>query len=109
MLSKLDTGADVRAGLLEITIYLVAAARGNVDEPSGYGPLRLLEGAQRIVRLLDEAGLADDELRSFADQMTRKAVAITNDPVLARETADAVLEMLTPKVEDPDVESDASP
>jgi nitroreductase len=94
---------ELRIALLELMVYLVAAARGNVDEGSGYGPLRLLEGAQRVANLLDDAGLADEELRTFATEMTGQAMRITKNPDLTRQTADATLEMLTAKLEAPDV------
>jgi hypothetical protein len=95
---KLDE-EGARNALLEIMLYLIAAARGNVDEAAGYGPLRLLEGAQRIARLLDEAGLADDELRDFANDFTKQAMEITQDPALTRQTADAALQMITGKLD----------
>ena len=39
------TPDGVRHAFLELMLYLAAAARGNVDEQAGYGPLRLLEGS----------------------------------------------------------------
>lgn len=97
--TKPESGDELRAALLELMVYLVTAARGNVDEGAGYGPLRLLEGAQRVARLLDDAGLADEELKNFATEMTRKAMDITKNPDLTRQTADDALEMLVAKLE----------
>lgn len=98
-LSKPDIQGDLRGALLELMVYLVAAARGNVDEGGGYGPLRLLEGAQRVARLLEDAGLADEEVKQFSANVTRLAMKITKNPELTRQTADETLEMLTSKLE----------
>src|SRR6202008_4847447 len=55
----------VRDALMELMLYLAAAARGNVDEQVGYGPLRLLEGAQRAVRALERVCLVAPHPEGF--------------------------------------------
>ena len=39
-------------GLYELLGYLLTSARGLLDEPGEYGPLRLIEGASRLCGLM---------------------------------------------------------
>lgn len=41
-----------RDALLELLIYMVTSASGLENEPHIYGPLRMIEAAQRLCRLL---------------------------------------------------------
>jgi nitroreductase len=92
------TPETLREALLELMVYLGAAARGNVDESGNYGRLRLLEGVQRGVRTLERFGLADDELRAFDRELTTQAMTILKDPERARGAADDVLALLTSRL-----------
>ncbi len=85
---------EVRSRLLELAAYLSSAARGNVDEAPGYGPFRLLEGTQRIIRVLANLGLSDKQLDLVAKDLTDNAMRVIGDPRLARQTADRVLALL---------------
>jgi nitroreductase len=85
----------VRDAFLELMLYLAAAARGNVDEQVGYGPLRLLEGAQRAVRSLERFGLADADLQAFQERVTAEGMKVTKDPDHARVVADDLLALLS--------------
>ncbi len=84
----------VRDAILELMTYLAAAARGNVDESSGYGPLRLLEGAQRAAWLLSELGVQDEELSAYHNRITQDAMKILASPELTRSVADELLTLL---------------
>jgi hypothetical protein len=47
--SSNDEGLDsIREGIFELSIYLVTAARGCVDERHMYGPLRLMSAVSRL-------------------------------------------------------------
>lgn len=88
----------VRAGLLEVAAYLASAARGNIDEASGYGPYRLLEGVVRVVRVLDNLDLSHADLNQMASNLEGAAMKIIGDPERARQTADAALEVLAAQI-----------
>jgi hypothetical protein len=47
----------------ELITFLLTSARGCVDEPKIYGPLRLLDGTKRLIDLLEAREMADDFLR----------------------------------------------
>ena len=71
---------DLRRTLLELLTYLATSARGVVDEPRLYGPLRLMEAASRIIHLMDRLGLSDDDLNTLASQILAGAMILsTND------------------------------
>ena len=53
---RLSEGAD--RGLYELLGYLLTSARGLLEEPGEYGPLRLVEGASRLCALMAENGSA---------------------------------------------------
>jgi uncharacterized protein DUF6092 len=89
----------VRIRLLELTAYLASAAHGNVGEPSSYGPYRLLEGAVRVLRTIDELGLGDDELRSEGEGIVDHAMRIVKDQAIARERAEQLLNLALDRLE----------
>lgn len=62
MQSKIEE-KKLRYELLKLYCYMITSARGCIDEPKAYGPLRLLDSVERIITLLDNQGLADDFLR----------------------------------------------
>jgi hypothetical protein len=50
----MDKGLD--RGLYELLGYLLTSARGLLEEPGEYGPLRLAEGASRLCALMAANG-----------------------------------------------------
>ena len=48
---------QVAEALQEVVGFLVVSARGLMDEPPHYGPMRLLDAAGRVVNALEEEGL----------------------------------------------------
>jgi hypothetical protein len=56
-LSRKNAGEEgAEAHIFELSLFLITAARGCVDEPKMYGPLRLIEA---ISRLADVYGRSD--------------------------------------------------
>ena len=47
--------ADSRS-LLELVLYLVSCSRLSLEEPTIYGSFRLIEGASRVIAMLDPDG-----------------------------------------------------
>ena len=43
-------------GLLEFVLYLVSCSRLSLEEPPIYGSFRLIEGASRLIAILDPDG-----------------------------------------------------
>jgi hypothetical protein len=85
---------EVRQALLELTAYFAAAARGNLDEAATYGPFRLLEGAQRVVRVMQQLDLSAVELDDWCDSVTTHAIALSTDNDRLASSADRLLAWL---------------
>ncbi len=77
--------------LLELVAFLSSAARLNVDEPSGYGPYRLLEGSVRTVRMMRDMDLSNEVLDAWAERTAVDAMRLIADqPELARRADELV-------------------
>jgi hypothetical protein len=80
--------------LRQLICYLVASARGLANEPSEYGPLRLLEAGTRLIEAMRVADMSDDAL----EQAYRGIEASKDDLMAGRstfpESADSVLAIL---------------
>lgn len=76
--SALDS-REQRLLFLELLTYLATSARGVIYEPRLYGPLRLMEAAQRLIRLMVHLGVADTELEAIAERIVVEAMAIATD------------------------------
>jgi hypothetical protein len=57
----MERSSSARDGAFGLATYLLASARGCVDEPKLYGPLRLVEAISRLVALTETADFAKDE------------------------------------------------
>jgi hypothetical protein len=62
MKAEEETGADLPRGLFDLIGYMLTSARGLLDEPAEYGPLRLVEGVSRLCQLMMENYSAYREL-----------------------------------------------
>lgn len=65
---------------LDLTGFLVVSARGLLDEPSTYGPLRLVDAASRFVELLDSHGLACEALSQLQEMIERGKESCMGQP-----------------------------
>lgn len=59
---KSSSGAEdkLRDEFFSLLAFLVTSARNCVEEPKLYGPFRLVDGASRLIRILEEADMADE-------------------------------------------------
>jgi hypothetical protein len=89
---------ELRVALTELVAYFGAAAEGNLQEARGYGPFRLLEGAVRTIRLMDQFGYADRELTAWGEAVTRDAILLSSDRAHARRTAERLLAHLSKRL-----------
>ena len=55
------------AALQEVAGMLVVSARGLVDEPAHYGPMRLLDAAERVLDALEEEGMTTPDTPRLRD------------------------------------------
>jgi hypothetical protein len=80
---------DLDHGLFDLVGYLLTSARGLLDEPAGYGPFRLLEGASRLCGLLTEAASSRGEfLGHLKDVIDNGKLSLMSDPVAFKDLLD---------------------
>ncbi|NJD98493.1 hypothetical protein E3E26_01585 [Thermococcus sp. LS1] len=46
----------------QLLAFLITSARGCIDEPKLYGPLRLLDAASRLIEIMEEEGKVSEEI-----------------------------------------------
>ena len=84
---------DIYRGLFELTGYMLTSARGLIDEPQLYGPLRLLDGVSRLCGILEkeDSGYGDffSELKAKIDE--KKFTVMTDEDAFIGMMDDAVL------------------
>ncbi len=91
---------EMRIAMLELLTFLGSSARGAIDEPKLYGPLRLIEAAQRVINVMDGLGLSDDELNAIADRFIDEAMQISLDESYCAKFAEEVTELFATKLHD---------
>ena len=64
-------GDPSRDGTLHV-IWLLSTARGLLDEPLRYGPMRLLDAACRFVEYLQRRGVAEERVTRILDGLERQ-------------------------------------
>lgn len=59
--------------------FLISSARGCVDEPELYGSLRLIDAASRLIDVMEEEGLVNEDLLKLRDLIREKMDLIMYD------------------------------
>ena len=59
---KSSTGMEdeLNSDFFNLLAFLVTSARNCIEEPKLYGPFRLVDGASRLIGILEEAHMADE-------------------------------------------------
>jgi Family of unknown function (DUF6092) len=79
-------------GLFEVATYLVASARDCLDEPLDYGPLRLLEGVNRLIKLSRrEPSLKDPFLEEMEARISEDVLKVMSDRDAFKKAIDDLL------------------
>ncbi|MCS7135784.1 MAG: DUF6092 family protein [Nitrososphaerota archaeon] len=63
----------------KLLTFLIVSARGCVDEPPLYGPLRLIDAAERLIGLMDKIGKADEKLRDIMRIIKERKFSVIRD------------------------------
>lgn len=63
-------GSDqVESGLITLICFLAVSARGLMDEPKIYGPMRLMEATQCLIALAEDCGIRHELLVEVAERI----------------------------------------
>jgi hypothetical protein len=82
--------------LYELLGYLLASARGLLEEPEEYGPLRLAEGAARLCALMAAGGSAYTQvLGGLKVAIDAGKFSVQSDPQAFQETLDRAMREYT--------------
>ena len=61
--------AQLESEVISLICSLIVSARGLVDEPKIYGPLRLMEATQRVVNLAEDCSIRNELLTEVAKRI----------------------------------------
>jgi hypothetical protein len=82
-------GGTMDRELYELLGYLLTSARGLLDEPGEYGPLRLIEGASRLCGLMAANGSSYVEVLSeLKTGIDAGKFSVMSDPQAFQRTLD---------------------
>jgi hypothetical protein len=95
---KLGPNADRE--LYELLGYLLTSARGLLEEPGEYGPLRLLEGASRLCGLMVAGGSSyGDTLGGLKSGIDAGKFSVMTDPEAFAQTLDRAVRDYTRRLD----------
>ncbi|MFW6072335.1 MAG: DUF6092 family protein [Thermoplasmatota archaeon] len=65
----------------DLFCYMASSARGLIDEPEEYGPLRLIESIERLVDILDEEELIENQeiYLKIREEIEEKKYSVMSD------------------------------
>jgi len=80
----------------ELVAYLVSSASGCVDEPKIYGPLRLIDAAAKLIRVMEAEGSASPQLVEIAQKIeTEKHLCMTDEEAFVNFLNEVTLDLCT--------------
>jgi len=63
----------------KLLAFLITSARGCVDEPPLYGPLRLIDAASRLIDIMEKEGKANEETLKLKELIEKKKYLVMYD------------------------------
>jgi len=78
---KSSTGTEdkLRDEFFSLLAFLVTSARNCIEEPKLYGPFRLVDGASRLIGILEEANMADEFFLELRKKIDDKKYSVMGD------------------------------
>ena len=61
--------AKLESEVISLICFLAVSARGLVDDPKIYGPMRLMEATQQLIDLAENCGVSNELLREVANRI----------------------------------------
>lgn len=74
----IDKG-QLRSDFFNLLAFLVTSARNCVEEPKLYGPFRLIDGASRLIEILEQADIADEFLVEIRKKIDDNKYSVMGD------------------------------
>ena len=60
---------QMESGVISLLCFLAVSARGLVEEPAMYGPMRLMQVAERLINLAEDCGIRHELLAEVAERI----------------------------------------
>jgi len=70
--------------IAHLVCYMSSAARGLLDEPLLYGPMRLIESIISLIEIIEEEGIADSELLRIKKVINQEKYGVRNNLIQLR-------------------------
>lgn len=61
--------APIESGMIDLLCFMAVSARGLLDEPKIYGPMRLMEASQHLTELAEASGIHNELLAEAAQRI----------------------------------------
>lgn len=74
----IDKG-QLKGDFFNLLAFLITSARNCVEEPKLYGPFRLIDGASRLIEILEEADIADEFLVEIRKKIDDNKYSVMGD------------------------------
>ncbi|MCK4402465.1 MAG: hypothetical protein KAV98_01670 [Dehalococcoidia bacterium] len=74
----MDKG-QLKGDFFNLLAFLVTSARNCVEEPKLYGPFRLIDGASRLIEILEQADIADEFLVEIRKKIDDNKYSVMGD------------------------------
>jgi len=74
-----STESILRDKHFQLLSFLITSARGCVDEPILYGPLRLVDAASRLIGIMEDEGKSNDEISKLKELIEEKKDLVMYD------------------------------
>jgi len=69
---------QLKSNFFTLLSFLVVSARNCVEEPKLYGPFRLIDGASKLIEILEGEGLADEFFLKVRRKIEDKKYSVMN-------------------------------
>ena len=70
---------ELKKELFAYLTFLAISARNCVEEPKLYGPLRLIDGASRLIEIMEKAGVEDPFYHEIKKKIDRDKFTVMSD------------------------------
>lgn len=70
---------ELKNEFFALLAFLAVSARNCVDEPKLYGPLRLIDGASRLIEILEKAGIEDPFFQEVKEKIDQNKYTVMSD------------------------------
>ncbi|MFW5904511.1 MAG: DUF6092 family protein [Candidatus Saliniplasma sp.] len=88
---------DDKPMFFDLLCYMSSSAKGLVDEPKLYGPLRLLESMERIIDVLEANDMSDEFYSKLKQEIKENKYTVMQDEEEFIESIDEIVAMLAKK------------